>query len=105
MRTKRKGLRSEKYKGYWRGKPAQNGFWYPGRLLAETTCDLFKNRFRVKDCNMDYIIGKQYQEYIKQSTHSNRWKVLAYKWLIKLYEANNFTDFTPCLQKEIRRLK
>lgn len=78
-------------RGKWRGKPAQNSFWYPGRLKSETTCDLFDpQRFRVKGSNVDYIIGKQYERYIEQSSKSNRWKTLAYNWIKKESEPHTF---------------
>jgi len=94
------------HRGYWRGKPAMNGFWFPGRLVTETTRDLFdSNRFRVKDSNIDYVIGKQFEKYIQQSTHSKRWKELAYKWLIKRYEYSQFYDYIPILESHIQDLK
>ena len=68
-------------RGNWRGKPAKNGFWYPGRLEAETTCDLFDpHRFRVKGSTLDYITARQYHAYIEQSNRCDRWKYLARKW-------------------------
>ena len=76
----------------WRGKPKMNGFWFPGRLEVETTRDLpDPHRFRVKGKKLDYVIGKQYQEYIEQCNKPKRWKVLAWSWLRKLYEANGMT--------------
>ncbi|MXV73436.1 hypothetical protein F4Z99_04055 [Candidatus Poribacteria bacterium] len=69
-------------RGHWRGKPPRTGFWYPGRLEAETTCDLFDpHRFKVPGCSVDYIRGRQYEEYIEHSKRSKRWKTLARRWV------------------------
>lgn len=83
-------------RGYWRGKPKQNGFWYPGRLEAETTCDLpDPHRFKVQGCRIDYIIGRQYEDFIRQSRKCRRWKELAVKWLNSIGWECHIDDVCP----------
>jgi len=49
-------------------------------------------------------MGQQYEEYIEQSNHCTRWKVLAYNWLIKCCQAECWKDYVTYLEYKIEKL-